>query len=247
MRRSRGTRGAIERVLRGAIAAAMVTGAACGGTEETEVVDGGVDGVEVDARAEVGALRGSFEWTYYWVAAEADYAGTASVRLYTERCAVIATVRPGFAAAVDVEGTGRLTDGRLINVAGACGCARSPCWVEAGAAYPWGIGVQDRPLVPYRSLAVDRSVVPYGTRVWIEELDGVHVPGEAPWGDFVHDGCAQAVDTGGAIVGMHLDWFVGLRESYRTLDEALGLERVTVYDGGARCPDDQRGVPRSTE
>ena len=43
-------------------------------------------------------------------------------------------------------------------------------------------------------------------------------------------------DTGGGIVGQHLDWFVGLRASYAALDAALALDQVTVHDGGARCP-----------
>ncbi len=212
---------------------------ACGGRDpEGGEPDGGVaDDAGIDApRPPVGPSLGTFQLTYYWVAAEEDYPGIASENLYASSCAILDTVTPGFADAIDLEGTGRLLDGRLLNVAGSCGCPRSPCFVEAGVMYPWGIGVQNRPLVPYRSIAVDRDVIPYGTKLWVAELDGEAVPGEAPWGDFVHDGCVLAADTGGGIMDLHIDWFVGLRASYRTLDQRLGLEDVTVHMGGERCP-----------
>lgn len=222
--------------MRRAAALAFVAVAACGGSSN-DSPDAAVDGSPPDAgRPPAGAVRGTFELTYYWVTAEADFPGTASETLYQPGCSALATVTPAFAESLDTEGTGRLLDGRLVNVTGSCGCAHSPCYAETGPEHPWGIGVQDRPLVPYRSLAVDRAVIPYGTSLWIEELDGVTVPGDPPWGGFVHDGCLQAVDTGGAIDGLHLDWFVGLRASYRTLDGALGLDEVTAHDGGARCP-----------
>ncbi|HVV84624.1 MAG TPA: 3D domain-containing protein [Kofleriaceae bacterium] len=191
----------------------------------------------IDApRPAAGASRGTFELTYYWVTAEDDYPGTATEPLYTPACAVLATVTPDFARNLRLEGTGRLHDGRVVNTAGSCDCPSSPCFAPVDADHPWGIGVQDRPLVPYRSVAVDHTVVPYGTSLYVEELDGVAVPGDPPWGGFVHDGCVRAADTGGNIVGAHLDWFVGLRSSYRTLDGRLDLASITVHDGGARCP-----------
>lgn len=221
------------------LAIALLT-AACSGSPTPEVdaaaeIDAAAPPIDA-ARPPAGASRGSFQLTYYWVTSEDDYSGAATVTLYRPGCAALATVRSGFASAVDIEGTGRLSDGRLINVDGGCGCARSPCYVEPPADHPWGTGVQDRPLVPYRSIAVDPAVIPYGTKLWVAELDGVAVPGAAPWGGFVHDGCVLAADTGGGIVGTHIDWFVGLISSYRALDGALALDRVTVHDGGARCP-----------
>jgi 3D (Asp-Asp-Asp) domain-containing protein len=230
-------------VLVATVAAALGAAAACddgsadGPDAATDPIDAAVD-APVDApRPPPGEARGSYQLTYYWVTAEADYPGTPTERVYGKTgCAVLATVTPEYARSLRLEGTGRLLDGRVINVSGACACPASPCFVEVDEDHPWGYGVQDRPLVPYRSVAVDREVVPYGTTLWLAELDGVPVPGEPPWGGFVHDGCVQAVDTGGGIDGMQLDWFVGLRASYRTLDAALDLSRATVHDGGARCP-----------
>jgi 3D (Asp-Asp-Asp) domain-containing protein len=103
------------------------------------------------------------------------------------------------------------------------------------ADHPWGVGVQNRALVPYRSVAVDSDVIAYGTALYVVEFDGVHMPGDAPWGDFVHDGCVSADDTGGSIIGMHIDFFAALRTSYYDLDARLGLNDVTLHEGGDRC------------
>ena len=194
-----------------------------------------IDGRLADA-APPGASRGSFELTYYWVTAEGDFTGAADTSIFDPGCAVLATVPAAFASSLDVEGTGRLADGTVINVSGACGCGRSPCYQPVDAQHPWGYGVQDRALVPFRTVAVDPSVIPYGTGLYLEELDGVTMPGDPPWGGFVHDGCVIAGDTGGGIIGMHVDFFSALKSGYEALDGQLGLTHVTVHDGGARCP-----------
>lgn len=217
-----------------AVAIAVICLGACEHADDVGP-DASVDAAIDAPRPPAGDARGTFQLTYYWMTAEDDYPGTASEALYGAGCRVLATVTPTFARNLRLEGTGRLHDGRVLNVSGTCSCSSSPCFAEVDAQHPWGIGVQNRPLVPYRSVAVDRTVVPYGTWLWLPELDGVTVPGDPPWGGFVHDGCVQAVDTGGAITGAHLDWFVGLRASYRTLDADLGLSKAMVFDGGARC------------
>jgi len=195
--------------------------------------------VDGNARAEAGApgpSRGTFQLTYYWVTAEDDFTGVADTDLYTPACQLLATVPAKFAASLRIEGTGRLKDGRVINVGGACTCATTPCYNVVDAQHPWGLGVQNRALVPFRSIAVDRTVIAYGTHVWIAELAGVKMPGDPPTGGFVHDGCVSADDTGGAIVGNHVDFFAGLRAYYTSLDATLGLASVTVHTGGTACP-----------
>ncbi len=216
--------------------------AACGSSTGGEPDAGGVDGApgSIDGRltdaAPPGALLGSFELTYYYVTAEADFTGAADTPIYDPSCALLATVPSAFASALDIEGTGRLADGTVINVSGACGCARSPCYAPVDAQHPWGDGVQGRALVPFRTVAVDPSVVAYGTGLYLAELDGLTMPGDPPWGGFVHDGCVIAGDTGGGIVGMHVDFFSALKTAYLTLDNELDLTHITVHDGGARCP-----------
>ena len=117
----------------------------------------------------------------------------------------------------------------MIGVDGECNCKRSPCFRVIDL--PWGLGANNRPLVPFRSLAVDRNTIPIGTALWIEQLDGVVLPDDpAP-----HDGCVVADDVGSRIVGDRIDWFVARKQHYRDLDKALQLTEVNVFDGGARC------------
>jgi len=203
-------------------------------------VDAGLDGAaQVDANpadaAPAGDLLGLFQLTYYWVAYEGDYPGVPDTDIYDPDCNVLATVTADFADNLALEGTGRLLDGRVLNYWGSCACPSSPCFHEVDADHPWGVGVQNRALAPFRSVAVDSDVIPYGTQLYAPDLDGVLMPGDAPWGDFVHDGCLSADDTGGAIIGMHIDFFAAQREYYVELNGELGLDDITLYDGGARC------------
>ena len=185
--------------------------------------------------ANPGAVIGSFQLTYYWIASEEDHPGAATRTLYNPDCQPLANVSQSFEDALTLEGTGRLNDGRVLNYWNTCGCANSPCFFEVDAAHPWGHGVQNRALAPYRSLAVDTGVLSIGDAIYVAELDGVVMPGDSPWGNFVHDGCLVADDIGGAINGQHLDFFVGLRDSYLSINGELGLSSVTVHHPGDRC------------
>lgn len=178
-----------------------------------------------------GASLGPFALTYYWVAAEADASGRADTKVYDRSCTAVATVSRSYARDLAIAGTGQLVDGRMLTVDGACKCPRSPCF-RVLADSRWGIGAENRPLVPFRSIAVDRGVIPIGTKLWIEELAGVDMPGVFPE---LHDGCVVADDVGGGIDGAHVDWFVGRRLNYADLDRALHLTKVTVHAGGERC------------
>jgi 3D (Asp-Asp-Asp) domain-containing protein len=182
-------------------------------------------------RAAPGTLRGTYALTYYWVSAEADEpAAAANATIYDRTCAPLAKVSAQFASELSTSGAGKLVDDRMVTVAGECNCRRSPCFRVIDAA--WGVGADNRPLVPFRSLAVDRKLIPIGTALWIEQLDGADMPGTFPT---VHDGCVVADDIGGRITGERIDWFVGRKPYYRELDEALHLEQVSLYDGGERC------------
>jgi 3D (Asp-Asp-Asp) domain-containing protein len=195
----------------------------------------GTAGSWQDDERGAGASLGSFEFTYYWVASEAGYNGSHNTSVYNTSCTKIATVKSSFWNALKLEGTGKTDSGQLLNYAGSCGCARSPCFKELGADKPWGEGVQGRALEPFRSIAVDKDVIPYGSWMYIPQLDGETMPGDAPTGGWVHDGCVQAADTGSAINGDHIDFFVGLKGNYLSLIDELGLESVTVHQGGTVC------------
>lgn len=178
-----------------------------------------------------GALRGTFSLTYYWVSAEADEPpGAATTTIYDRTCAPIAKVTAQFASELATAGSGKLVDDRLLTVDGECSCKRSPCFKVSDQT--WGLGAGNRPLVPFRSLAVDRAVIDIGTSLWIEQLDGADIPGTFPT---VHDGCVVADDVGGRIDGERIDWFVARKPYYREIDGALHLAQVAVFDGGERC------------
>ncbi len=181
-----------------------------------------------------GPAIGSFQMTYYWLASQSDHGGAATETLYDPDCNALATVSPAFADALTLEGTGRLIDGRVLNYWNTCGCPNSPCFFEVDDDHPWGYGVQNRALQPFRSLAVDTDIIGIGDWVYVAELDGVTMPGNQ---GFVHDGCMVADDIGGGINGQHIDFFVGLRDHYLSLDGTLGLTHVTVHAPGDRCGD----------
>lgn len=84
---------------------------------------------------------------------------------------------------------------------------------EVPADAPFGLGASPKyRLVPYRSIAVDRSpgsMFPLGTLLFIPKLKGVALT--LPNGKKIsHDGYVMAVDTGGLIQGSHIDFFKGI-------------------------------------
>jgi 3D (Asp-Asp-Asp) domain-containing protein len=203
---------------------------------------------EVAAEPESPGRRlGAFALTRYYVVDEAKFAKReepvlasitgGQVTIYDDRrCEAIATLPRRFVRELDMEGTGRLRDGRTINVSKErCGCARSPCYRVTGADARWGLSARGEPLEPFRTVAVDPDVIALGTRLYIAELDGLTMPGPAPWGGFVHDGCVIATDVGGRIRGRHVDFFVGRQVHKKAFDARWKLERVTVYRAEDRC------------
>jgi len=84
-------------------------------------------------------------------------------------------------------------------------------------SYGFGIGT---PITEWKSLATDRSVIPRGSRVYIEALK-----------DTPARGCFVAEDTGGAIIGKHIDVFVPF--GYKGLPAKANL---VLLPEGVPCP-----------
>jgi len=167
------------------------------------------------------------------VLASAEPAG---VTVYDDRgCKPLAHLGKRFAEVLDIQGTGRLRDGRVINISGPCRCPSSPCYRTTGESARWGLNARSKPLEPFRSVAVDPKVIPLGSVLYIPELDGLTMPGQAPWGGFTHDGCVVATDVGGGIDGQHIDFFVGRLAYKKALDARRRMKHVTVYRGDTRC------------
>lgn len=204
--------------------------------EMTPANDNAVAGSAVAGSAVAGAPDAGVDSTEVTLAAAGP--GGDLVPLNDQRCRPLAHVTRAFADQVQLQGTGKLRDGRLVNVATRCQCGR-PCFHIVAASKEWGTGGSGKPLSPFRSVAVDPAIVPLGTTLYIPALDGVRMPGPRGVGGFIHDGCVIAVDTGGGIDGHQLDLFVGRRAYYKALARKGGshgwAKSVEVWRGRGRC------------
>ncbi len=161
-------------------------------------------------------------------------------------CKAISEVSKDFAAQLSLQGTGKLKDGRVVNIWGHCACEHSPCFKVTSAT--WGTAGNGRPLQPYRTVAVDPKVIKLGSLLYVPLLEGRTMPGRAPWGGFVHDGCVVADDVGGGIKDKQLDLFVGRKGHYLGISGSAGshawARHVPVFDGSKVCERKGRVVAR---
>lgn len=81
----------------------------------------------------------------------------------------------------------------------------------ANGPYGDGAGETSYILFPYRTIAVDSSVIPFGTLVYIPAARGIEVTLKTGK-KFTHDGYFFAADKGGAIKGNHIDVFQGVEK-----------------------------------
>lgn len=122
-----------------------------------------------------------------------------------------------------MEGTGKLNDGRVVNL-GDCDCGNGfSCFeVYDSAKYPWGMGANDNPIYPYTSVANNDFSI--GTNLFISKLKDVVLPGT---GGQKHDGCVRVDDKGWSLGSNHIDFFVAKQDYYTQLDDKL---RITSVD-----------------
>jgi 3D (Asp-Asp-Asp) domain-containing protein len=192
-----------------------------------------IDSQLQEPSAKEGQSLGKFKLTYYWVAQEGN--GRKNTTIRDKRYKPIAKVTRKFARRLRLEGSGQLRDGRLVTTAGGCKCGSACYWVAKDKKYRFGAGVSHRPLSPFRSIAVDTKLVSIGQTLYVPELDGLTMPGPAPYGGFVHDGCLIADDRGGGVRGRKIDFFAARKSHYRSLFKRHGIKRITAFDGGNRC------------
>ncbi len=75
----------------------------------------------------------------------------------------------------------------------------------------YGEGVGGNQLVPYRTIAVDKTVIPIGSVIYIPEARGTVVT--LPSGQqTMHDGYFYAADVGAAVKENHIDVYLGIAE-----------------------------------
>lgn len=99
-----------------------------------------------------------------------------------------------------------------------------------------GVGVLDSlgcKVVPMRTLAVDKNIIPRRTVVFIKETVGLKMPdGQA------HDGYWYASDIGGAIKGQRVDLYTGHNAASMKPMRQLNLSTLTAVKVGQfkGCP-----------
>ncbi len=171
--------------------------------------------------ATVSAKHG--KWTYYWITFESDESGSGSRDTQLKTCngKTIASVTRHYAERVRMEGTGKLRDGRVVNL-GDCDCGSGfKCFESYDAGrFPWGMGSNDNAIYPYSSVASNDFKV--GTKLYIPALKGVSMPGTSQ----KHDGCVQVDDKAWSFGSNHIDFFVGHEKNYDTLDHQLKINSV---------------------
>lgn len=111
------------------------------------------------------------KWTYYYIAIEAEESGSGSKSTWLRTCKgkPIKQVTRYYAERVHMEGTGRLENGKMINL-GDClskcnlKSGQFDCFEEIdGSKFLWGIGSEDNNIYPYVSIASNK--LKYGTTV----------------------------------------------------------------------------------
>ena len=117
---------------------------------------------------------GDLKPTFYWVALEASDSLPRANVLLDVNGALIAKVSDKFFSAIRMEGTGRLLDGRVVNFHARVG--KEVRWRVCPPSAPYGYGLENFVLKPFRSVAVDPSVVPIPSRVYIPAAKGALLP-----------------------------------------------------------------------
>ena len=178
--------------------------------------------------------------TFYWLAMESDFdtpeeikfANPDAADLYTQEGFFIGSFPEKLAWSLRMEGSGLLQDGRVLQYKGKCNFGYGTCFETLDVGdYPFGRGAYHRPLIPFKSIAVDPALVPIGDPVYIPEFDGMILPDGS-----VHDGCVRADDTGGHIKKRHIDFFVVTYDNFRfLLDEMWNIGTITPRIEEPRC------------
>jgi 3D (Asp-Asp-Asp) domain-containing protein len=190
------------------------------------------------AGPDFGKSAGKFKLTYYWLVFEKDCPGRPSVPLYRNDGTRLAMVSEDFATKVNMEGTGVLRSGTIVNLASECKFAKHGwCFMEVDRRKaPFGYG-SAAPLKPFRTLAAKDEGLPIGRMVYVKEFDGLVLP-TAQGGFEYHDGCFVVQDTGWSLDKRHIDMFVLEEAHYKAIDEKLdGATKIEIFLDSPLCPD----------
>lgn len=188
-----------------------------------------------------GKVLGTFKNTYYDFPSEADFEGE-TLNLMNSQCKPIASVARAFYESVCVQGSGTLKSGGTVSFAKRdCSCAaecprtgQHICFdLLDKKQFPWGRGATGKGITPLVTVAVDSTIIPLGTPLYIPEYDGVMRDNS---GTTKHDGCFVAEDRGLKVKGQHVDVFTGYSEITQLWNRLVPSNRgVTVVVDSPRC------------
>jgi 3D (Asp-Asp-Asp) domain-containing protein len=170
--------------------------------------------------------------TLYMVALESDFPAGEDASFVTRDGTVLHRTSKEFLATAALQGTAQLNDGRIVMVDGRE--KGPPRWKVS--PHDYAVGFSGCKLVPFRSVAVDRRVVPLGSQLIIEATRGMKLPNGK-----LHDGVWYAVDTGSRIRNNRVDLFVGAGKTPLSIPIEHGIKHLQPLDVriGARmqgCP-----------
>ena len=188
-----------------------------------------------------GKVLGTFKNTYYDFPSESDFEGE-PISLMNGACKPIVSVPRAFYESVCVQGSGTLRNGGTVSFAKRdCSCAaecprtgQRICFdLLDKQQFPWGRGATGKGITPLVTVAVDSTIIPLGTPLYIPEYDGI---ARDPSGSSKHDGCFIAEDRGLAVKGEHVDIFTGHREITQLWNRLVPSNKgVTVVVDSPRC------------
>jgi 3D (Asp-Asp-Asp) domain-containing protein len=211
----------------------------------TRTIGGQVEGLPRPGEARPEPLRGkvlgTFRNTYYDFPGEGDFSGD-RIALKDTRCGTISQVPKAFHDAICVQGSGILANGRTVSFARRdCECAeicprtgQKICFEALDPLqFPWGRGALGIAITPLLSVAVDDTIIPMGTGVYIPEFVGLPM---GPNREAVHDGCFIAQDRGLRVKGQHVDVFTGQSSMTDLWNRLVPSNKgVTVVVDNPRC------------
>jgi 3D (Asp-Asp-Asp) domain-containing protein len=174
-----------------------------------------------------------FALRFYWLAMQDRHLDMfEEIDIYTRDGDLLGSFTEAFLKSLRLEGSGLLSDGRVVNYHGKCRYGVGTCYQVLDAKdYPFGRGAGRRALVPFRSVAIDPRLVPIGEPLYIPEFDGMVLPDGS-----IHDGCVRADDTGGGIKKRKMDFFVVSYDNFRFLLKQLwGVIWITPHIEDPRC------------
>ena len=161
-----------------------------------------------------GAMKylGKFKVTFYWIVREDDYDGPKDTPLYLENGKLLGYFDYDFVHAFKKEACAELKSGKCISYMKR---------VNRVGVVSQFLGVNGYTISPFKSIAVDPSVIATGSKLYIPALTNMK---EKP-----HNGVVYAHDIGSMINGNSIDVFVGFKENTRLLTDA-GIESSSMVD-----------------